>query len=97
MSVKYDSKKIRELAHRLGKTAETVAEINTNSFRPVRNELPDNFRGKAGTALDESLTDLMREVYGISGQLKNIQNALNKLARQLEQADEESRGIIKQH
>ena len=97
MSTELNSAKIRQLASQIGKIAENVSHVNSDTLRPVKNEIPDNFVGKAGTALDESVTDLMADVSSISGQLSSIQKALIALAIRLEQADQEAKALINSH
>ena len=94
MSTVYDSTKIRQLASQVGRIAESVSHVGSRTLRPVRNEIPNNLVGKAGTALDESVGALMTDVNSISGQLTGIQRALNTLAEQLEEVDREAKNLI---
>lgn len=97
MSTSYDSEKIRQLARQIGQTAQAVDDVNSELFKPMIQERSSNFTGQAGTALEETVSELMRQVNSTAGQLAGIQRSLNRLADQVEQADRQAKAQIERN
>ena len=94
MASEYDSVKIRTLAREIGQVAEKVAEVDGNTIRAIRQELPGNFTGSAADALTQSVEELSQDVRSISSGLREVQNALLALAQRLEAADAAAKALI---
>lgn len=94
MSTQYNSEKIRILAQRIGRTADAMSDVGNRTLKGVLQEIPDNFRGSAATALENSVDDLISDVRAVTGNLTEIRDALNALARRVEIADQQAKAII---
>lgn len=94
MGTEYDADKIRALARQLSRTANAVADVNTDSLKGVLKEMPDNFQGSASAALQESVGELMSDVSSISSHLSAVSSALYKLAARVEYADRQAKNVI---
>lgn len=94
MGTEYDSAKIRALAQRVSRAASAVSDVNTGSLKGVMKEMPDNFKGSAATALQESVSELMADVNAISSHLSAVSSALYNLAARVDYADRQAKSII---
>jgi WXG100 family type VII secretion target len=94
MSTEYDSVKIRALAKKLAQTASAVSDVNSSTLKGVLKEIPDNFRGSAADALQESVNELMTDVSSIGTQLSAVSKALYNLAARVEYADQQAKKLI---
>lgn len=95
MSTQYDSEKIRQLARRIGSSADVMSDVNSHSLNSIMNEIPDNFCGSAADALDAAVDDLIADVRAVTNNLREIRSALNNLASRVEAADREAAALIK--
>ena len=95
MSTEYDSVKIRALARQISRTAGAVAEVRSDTLNGILHEIPENFRGSAATALQESVSDLAADVSSISAHLAGVSKALNDLASRVEYADRQAQEAIR--
>lgn len=94
MSTEYDSKKIRSLAAQIGKTADAVSDVNSTTLKSVQSEMPENFKGSAATALQDSVSELMADINTVCAMLNDIKGALNSLAARVERADQQAKSIV---
>lgn len=94
MSTEYDSAKIRQLAQRISRASNAVAEVNSDSLKGVLKEMPENFRGSAATALQEEVNELMSDIRAVSSDLTALKNSLYNLAARVDYADEQAKAII---
>ena len=94
MGSEYDTWKIRELARKVGRVAEDVADIRSRTEKAVLREIPDNFAGSAADALSDTISEWSGDVRNISSGLTQLKNALYALARRLDEIDAQARAAI---
>ncbi|MBQ9459276.1 MAG: WXG100 family type VII secretion target [Oscillospiraceae bacterium] len=95
MGSEYDTGKIRALARAIAGISDQVSDVDSDTLKPIGNEMPANFCGEAANALSASVENLRTDVRTLSAELRGISRSLYDLADRLDEADAAASALIK--